>query len=96
MRRLFADAVARQRQRTVAAVPDGKAEHPAQPLDAALALFFVEVNDGLGVAPRREPVAARDQLITQFPVVVDFAVEDDPHRAVFVGDRLTASGHVDD
>ena len=32
----------------------------------------------------------------QVAEVVDFAVEDDPHRAVFVGQRLLAAGQVDD
>ena len=43
-----------------------------------------------------EDVAQRLQLGDQLLVVVDLAVEDDDHRAVFVEQRLLAGGDVDD
>jgi hypothetical protein len=50
----------------------------------------------LGVALGVEDMAQRLQLGDQFLVVVDLAVEDHHHRAVFVEQRLLAGGDVDD
>ena len=40
-------------------------------------------------------MAARLEIAPQLVVVVDFSVEDDPDRPVFVGHRLIAAGAVD-
>ena len=65
-------------------------------LDDAIALFLVEVEDGLGIASRSIAVPARLQAGSKVGVVVDLAVEDDPDVAVLVAHRLFAAGHVDD
>src|SRR5581483_687761 len=57
---------------------------------------FVEMDDDLGVGHGGKRVATGDQLFAQGAVVVDFAVEDQPHRAVLVGHGLTPARHVDD
>jgi hypothetical protein len=54
------------------------------------------VDENLGVALRRKPVAAALQRGAQLAVVVDLAVLDDLDRAVFVPDRLVAALEVDD
>ena len=59
-------------------------------------MLLVEVDDHLGVALGREPVARADQGLAQLAVVVDLAVEDDDDRPVLVGDRLVAGREVDD
>ena len=43
-----------------------------------------------------EAMAVRDQLGTNRGKVVDLAVEDGPHRAVFVRQRLIAGREIDD
>ena len=58
--------------------------------------LFVKMNQSLGVAGGLEVMAARDQVRAQFLVVVDLAVEDDPHGTVLIGYRLVAGGEVDD
>ncbi len=60
------------------------------------AVFFVQVDDDLGVALRGKPVAERLELRAQFDVVEDLAVVDDPERTVLVADRLIAAGQVND
>ena len=65
-------------------------------LDAVLAVFLVEMNDGFGVALGAITVATSDQMLAQRPVIVDLAVEDDPDRTVFIADGLMAGGKVDD
>ena len=54
------------------------------------------MNDHLGVGVRGEHVPALEQLAGQLAIVVDLAVEDDLHGAVFVADRLVAGLQVDD
>src|SRR5437762_4132367 len=94
--RLDAQPIAREQDLPPPRVPDGEGEHAAQPIDAARAEVFVEMNDRLGVAGGLEDVAAPLQVAPQLLVVVDLAVEDDPDGAVFVRDRLEAVAEIDD
>src|SRR5262249_55164427 len=41
-------------------------------------------------------MSLRNEVFGQIRIVVNFAVEDDRNRAVFVEDRLTAATHVND
>ena len=54
------------------------------------------MNDDLGVRSSAEAVSRRNQLAPQRLVIVDFAIEHDPARVVFVGHRLTPADPVDD
>src|SRR4051812_36693965 len=63
-----------------------------KPLDAADALLFVEVEDGLGVGVRPVLVALGLELGAQGGVVVDLAVVCDPDRSVLVGHRVVPRG----
>ena len=54
------------------------------------------MDDHLGVAVRAEAVPARLELGADVGEVVDLAVEDDPDRAVLVGERLIAGREIDD
>ena len=96
VQRLDAEAVARQEQRLLVAVPQREREHAAEALDAVLAPRLPGVHDDLGVAARAEDVAERLQLGDQLLVVVDLAVEDDDDAAVLVEQRLLAGREVDD
>src|SRR6185437_8523110 len=96
VQRLDAEAVARQEEPPLAAVPDREREHPLEALDAALALLLVEVEDGLGVGAAAVAVAALLELRAQRRVVVDLAVVDEPDALVLVRHRLRAARQVDD
>ena len=96
VQRLDAQAVARHEQALALAVPDGKGKHASQALHAVFAPGLPGVHDALGVALGVEDMPQGLQLGDQVLVVVDLAVEDDDHRAVFVEQRLLARGHVDD
>ncbi len=82
--RLLAEVIASEEEAVGAAVPDGEREHAPQPGKKAGALVLVEVDEYFGVAPRAKPVSPREQIGPQRLVVVDLAVEDHHHGAVFI------------
>src|SRR4051812_13353368 len=69
---LLADAIAREKQRLVALVPNGKSKHAAQVFGAIGAILVVSVHDRLGVAVGIEPMATAFEFLAQFAIVVDF------------------------
>src|SRR5208282_1202501 len=78
------------------AIPDGERKHPAQVLNAIRAIFLVEMNDRLCVAVRPITMAARLERAAQRGMVIDFAVEGDPDRAILIAQRLLAGFEIDD
>ena len=88
--------VTSQQQSLSSVVPQSEREHPPQPLHAIVAILFVEMDDDFGVAGRCQLMPAALQFSRQFAVVVDLAIENDLNRAVFIADRLTSAGQVDD
>ena len=54
------------------------------------------MDDRLAIAGGFEAMPARFQPPAQLAIIVDFAVEDELDRAVFVTKRLIAAGDVDD
>jgi hypothetical protein len=49
-----------------------------------------------GIRSRFVAMASRFEPLTNRPVVVDLAVEDDPRRIGLVGNRLMSGGQIDD
>ncbi len=94
--RLLPEAIARQEEGGSACVPDGEGEHTAQVVQAPLAAFLVQVQDGLGIASRPEPMTSGLQTLPELLVVVDLPVEDDPEGSILVRHRLPAPRQVDD
>ena len=94
--RLLAQAVATQHKSPVPRVPDGDGEHPVEMREALETHVLVQVDDRLAVAVRAKHVSGSLQPTAERAEVVDLAVEDDPHGAVFVGQRLTRELQVDD
>ena len=75
---------------------NANANMPLSSLNAVVASLLVEMDDHLGVAGRRQRMPAALQRGSEFPVVVDLAVEDDDDAAVLVVDRLRSSAEIDD
>ena len=94
--RLHADVIDRQHQPLVRGVPQREGVHAAQVREQVEAVLLVQVDDRLAVALRAKGVLLLHQRAAQFFVVVDFAVEDQRNRAIFVVERLVAARHVDD
>ena len=93
--RLDAEDVARAEQLTRLRVPNDEREHAAQLIKHAATPFLVAVKDGLGVGMRGKRVARRQQFFAKLLVVVDFAVEHNDLRAVFVRHGLASALKVD-
>ncbi len=53
------------------------------------------MDERLGIAGSAELVAARDQAGAQFLIIVDLAIEDDPHGTVLIRDGLVAGREID-
>ena len=65
-------------------------------LHAIPAVFLVEVDDGFRVAARAIAVPLRLQPSSQFFMVINLAIENDPDILVLVGQRLMAALDVND
>jgi hypothetical protein len=93
---LDAQAVARHEEGLRLRSHSAKANMPRKRLTQSSPQDSQACTMTLGVALGVEHMAQGLQFGDQFLVVVDLAVEDDDHRAVFVEQRLLAGGDVDD
>src|SRR6185312_5053835 len=97
IQRLLAKPVAGQKQATLPTIVNRESEHAVEPQRQFLAPFLPAMDEDLGIRMMRgKAMAAMHQLLTQLPVIVEFAVEDDPDLAVLVPHRLVAAGEIDD
>src|SRR6185503_19698991 len=88
VQRLDSQSIARKNKPSPRRVPNRKREHSSKLLDRAWAVFFVKMNDSFGVAGCLILMAARFEIRPQISMVIDLAVIDDPHAAVFIRHRL--------
>ncbi len=96
VQRLLAETVAGGQQTPAVVVPDCDGEHPAQMLHAVVAILFVGMHDGFGIAVCAEAVTPARQFFAQLAMVVDLAVEDDQDALIFIEDWLASAGHIYD
>ena len=83
--RLLAAPVASEKERARSVIPDGNREHPAEPLHARCPPALIGRQDHLGVGRGAEGSTGGDQFVSQFDVVIDFAVEYDREPAAAHG-----------
>ena len=77
VKRLLADAVARNEQAIAGGVPDREREHPAQLSKAARTISTIQSKDHLGISIGPESVATPLAFPAQLLKVVDLAIEHD-------------------
>src|ERR1044071_4888388 len=65
-------------------------------LDAVNIVFFIKVKDDLAVGLGSESMPEVEQPFAKRPIVVDFAVECDPHGFVFIRNRLPTCMQIND
>ena len=63
-------------------------------MDTLWAKLFIQVQNDFSVGLGAEAVSFFLQKRAQFTIVVDFTVEHNPHRLVFVSNRLPAASQV--
>ena len=96
VKRLLADAVTRQQQTALVAVPDDNREHASQLREALFSILLIEMDDSFGIRPGCKPVSFGDEFLAKVSIVIDFAIQQDPDGAVLVADWLMTSSDVDD
>src|SRR6185503_10402267 len=96
VQRLDSQSIARKNKPSPRRVPNRKREHSSKLLDRAWAVFFVKMNDSFGVAGCLILMAARFKIRPQVAMVIDLAVVDDPHAAVFIRHRLMPARQIHD
>ena len=95
--RLDAEAVTGQHDAAAVALEDGEGEHAVEALHAGRSPRVIRLQDHLGVGVREERIALGLQLLAQFRIVVDAAVEGDRQAEIGVHHRLFgARRQVDD
>src|SRR5205807_10146133 len=94
--RLDTEAVAAKHEPSLLAVPEREGKHTPELVDQPLSFLLIKVDQNLGITLRSENVPLSAKPGPQIFEVVDFAVEDDPDRAIFIRQRLIASGQIDD
>src|SRR5207247_11144322 len=52
------------------------------------------MQNDFGVRLSTKPVTGFDELLSKFDKVVDFAIEDNPSRLIFIGHRLATAGKI--
>jgi hypothetical protein len=90
----FVGKFADQQHEVPLSIPDGIGKHPPQPVDRLWSFLFVEMHQDFGIAMGLKTMTFLDQLLAEFAVVVDLAIQDRPDRAGLVLNRLMAAGRV--
>src|SRR5262249_42609485 len=94
--RLDAHAVAGENQAASRLLPDGKAEHALELLEAVGIPFEKSPQQDFGIGRRSKLVAAAGEGLADFTVVVDFPVEDQDGASILARHGLFAVFEVDD
>jgi hypothetical protein len=88
VQRLLPHPIPNQHKSLPARIEDREREHTSQVMNTCIAMFLVEMNDGLTVASSPEYVAPALQGLPKFHRVVDLAVGNDDHSSIFAEQRL--------
>ncbi len=83
-----------QHEAAASAIPDGEGELAAEILHAVGTVILIEVEDGLHVGVGAEDMTRGLELRSQGRKIVDLSVGDHLDGAVFVGERLGATGDI--
>src|SRR5262249_30170299 len=95
--RLLAEAVPGEEETARILIPEGKGEHPPQPLDTVHPPLLPGMHHHFRVRSRLEAVAQPFEFGPQLLELVDLPVVADPAAAALVGERLASRlGEVDD
>src|SRR5215471_10940211 len=84
MQGLFAHSVPRKEQGFPPFIPKRKGKHAVQAIQACGPKFLIKMHNYFSVRSRFESVAFLFELVSKFREVINFAVEGNPNRLVFI------------
>src|SRR5271157_2016806 len=96
MERADAHTVPTQDQGPAGAVPERDGKLSPRPDEHRFSQVLVKVDPRLGVAVGRQPMSPRQEILPQFGILEQLAVEGNPDRSILVGEWLTAPCQIDD
>src|SRR5271157_2840637 len=96
MERADAHTVPTQDQGPAGAVPERDGKLSPRPDEHRFSQVLVKVDPRLGVAAGRQPMPPRQEILPQFGILEQLAVEGNPDRSILIGERLTAPCQIDD
>src|ERR1700733_14266978 len=88
--RLNAETVTDEIQDLIPLVQKGNSKFATQVRHKIFTVFFVQMNNNLGVAAGAKTMAPRFEILGDILESVQFAIQDYPDRAILVRERLTA------
>src|ERR1043165_8109848 len=86
--RLYPGAIAREHESFTIRIPNRDCEITFDVVDEIEAAFFVKMQNRFGISLRRIAMAALLEAFAQFRVVVNLAIENQPHAIVAAMHRL--------
>ncbi len=94
IQRFLAEAIACSQEFLSFSVPKGERKHATKMQHTIISIFFVRVNDDLGVAIGGKAVTKVLQLFLKLAIVVYFPIEDDKNTPIFVKNGLMSTPEV--
>src|SRR5262249_46801811 len=90
------ESISRKQEFLLAHIPNGNRKHASQMRDIIFTKVFIQVDNTLGIRVGGQDMPSFHELLTEFPIIVDLAIEDDSHRTILVVDRLTPGVDIND
>src|SRR5262245_21482194 len=90
MQGLFAQSIPPKEQGFFLFIPKSKGKHAVQAMQTRGPEFLIKMHNYFGVGSRFEPVALLFELVSKFLEVIDFSVEGNPNRLVFISNGLSS------
>src|ERR1700733_14939598 len=93
---LDAKGIAGENQPLSPDIPNCQAKHPVEMVKNVIAPLCVPVNDDFRIRPGSKHMSEALEFALQLGKIIDFSIEDDPHRFLKVRHGLVATRKVDD
>ncbi len=91
IQRFDAQPIPAQEQLLLGRIPEGESEHASETRQTIDTPFVIGMQDDFRIGVGDKPVSLSGELVPDFPVVINLAVEGDSHGAGRIRHRLPAS-----
>src|SRR4051812_34493542 len=89
--RFFTKAIAGDKQTPELFVPQRECKHPVEVLDHVAAVLLIKMRQDFSVRFTAEPMAASFEVVAQFAIVINLAVENYRDAVIFIESWLLAT-----